>query len=360
MQFTVPVESKQVNPAKGELWKPLAITPPMMVNIDKSVVLFADKQPQQISVKVTAGRDSVNGIVKLSAAKGWNISPQTMDVMLAKKGAEKSFSVTITPPNTSTEVQLTASIETSGKTIQRGVEIIEYDHIPAQVLFPRATTRLISTDIQKRGTNIGYVMGAGDDVPKNLRQIGYSITLLEKDDITKENLAQFDAVMLGVRAFNTTKHLKFTAQTLFDYAQNGGTVIVQYNTSFRLVSEQVAPYSIELSRNRVTDETAAMEILAPEHPAFTFPNTITQNDFQGWVQERGLYFPKSWDKQFTPLLACHDPNETIPAGSLLVANHGKGWFVYTGLSLFRELPAGVPGAYRLLANLLSLSSSTKK
>jgi hypothetical protein len=198
-------------------------------------------------------------------------------------------------------------------------------------------------------------MGAGDVIPDNLRQVGYQVDELEKDDVTLANLAKYDAVVLGVRAFNTKSWLAFKNTELFDYAKSGGTVIVQYNTNSRLVTNEIAPYEMTISRERVTVEEAEVRILAPKHAVLNYPNKISPEDFEGWVQERGLYFSNSWADEFEPILSSNDPGEPARDGGLLIAKHGKGYYVYTGYSWFRELPAGVPGAYRIFSNLLSLS-----
>jgi hypothetical protein len=180
------------------------------------------------------------------------------------------------------------------------------------------------------------------------------VDILQKDDVTVDNLNNYDAIVLGVRAFNTVDWLSYKNEELFEYVKRGGTMMVQYNTNRSLVTEEVAPYPLSLSRDRVTVEEAPVQILDAKHPAMNFPNKITDKDFDGWVQERGLYFPNEWDDNFQALLSSKDPGETAKQGGLLVASYGKGYYVYTGYSWFRELPAGVTGAYRIYSNLLSL------
>ena len=208
--------------------------------------------------------------------------------------------------------------------------------------------------LRKKGDRIGYIPGAGDDVPESLQQIGYSVKILTESDITAKNLAQFSAVVLGIRAYNTQERIANWLPELFAYVKAGGVVIAQYNTLAELKTEQLGPYPLEISRDRVTDENAEVRILAPDHPLMTTPNKITSKDFEGWVQERGLYFPKKWDPAWIKILSCNDPKEKPLDGGLLVAKLGKGFFIYTSYSWFRQLPAGVPGAYRLFANMLSL------
>jgi hypothetical protein len=218
----------------------------------------------------------------------------------------------------------------------------------------------VKLDIQKKGQVIGYIHGAGDEIPTSLRQVGYTVVELNEKDISYDKLKNFDAVILGIRAYNTNDRSRFYQEDLHKYVQQGGTMMVQYNTSHRVKVDQVAPLDLKLSRDRVTDENAPVTILAPEHEVMQFPNQITEKDFEGWVQERGLYFPNEWSSEFTPILSMNDKGETAKKGSLLIAKYGEGHFIYTGLSFFRELPAGVPGAYRIFTNLLSVGKNDTK
>jgi hypothetical protein len=217
--------------------------------------------------------------------------------------------------------------------------------------------KVVRLNIEKKGQLIGYIQGAGDEIPTSLRQIGYTVVELNEDEITPEKLTNFDAIVLGIRAYNTNDKAKFYQKYLHNYVKNGGNLIVQYNTNFRLKVDEVAPYPLKLSRDRVTEEDAEVRILNPEHELLNFPNKITQADFDGWVQERGLYFPNEWDNHFEALISMNDKNESASDGSLLIAKFGKGNFMYTGLSFFRELPAGVSGAYKLFANMLSVGKN---
>jgi hypothetical protein len=209
-----------------------------------------------------------------------------------------------------------------------------------------------------RGRQVGYIPGAGDSVAECLQQMGYQVTTLTGPDLTPERLHGLDAVVVGVRAFNVLTNLAPHMQALFAYVESGGTLIEQYNRPNDLKVDQLTPFSLRISGDRVTDENAPVALLATNHPALTVPNKITDADFSGWIQERGLYFPNQWDEHFTPLLACGDPGEKPLRGGLLVARHGEGYVVYSGLAWFRQLPGGVPGAYRLFANLVSLGKSS--
>jgi hypothetical protein len=202
--------------------------------------------------------------------------------------------------------------------------------------------------------NIGYLTGAGDEVAKSLEQIGAKVTYLSGRDLVTTDLSRFDAMITGVRAFNTIPELKFAQKKLFEYVNQGGTLLMQYNTSYGLVTEELAPYNLKLSRDRITVEEAPVKILDPGHPLMNTPNKITSADFENWVQERGLYFPGEWGEEFTPLLSSQDPGEKELQGGLLVARYGKGHYIYSSYSWFRQLPAGVPGAFRIFTNLLSI------
>jgi hypothetical protein len=251
-------------------------------------------------------------------------------------------------------LQILAQIQSENSIFNQEVTQIKYNHIPTQTLLEASEAKFVNLNIKTKGKNIGYVMGAGDEVGKYLENLNYKITYLEAKDLESNSIQQFDAIILGIRAFNVVNELKFKNKILFDYVKNGGNVIVQYNTTNNLVTKEIAPFELKLSRDRVTEEDAPVTFLSPKHPVLNQPNLITNQDFDGWIQERGLYFPNEWSNEFIPILAMNDKGESPSKGSLLVAKHGKGNYIYTGLSFFRELPEGVSGAYKLLANLIAL------
>ena len=235
---------------------------------------------------------------------------------------------------------------------------INYDHIPKQSVLLPSESKVVRLNLEKKGESIAYIKGAGDEVPKYLKQIGYDVTEIAPENISVNNLAPYDAVILGIRAYNTVPELKLKQAAILDYVQQGGTVIVQYNTSHSLVVEgNLSPYELELSRDRITDENAKVTFVNETHEVLNYPNKITSEDFDGWVQERGLYFPNKWGKEFSPVLSFQENGDKPMEGSLLVAKYGKGYYIYTGLSFFRELPAGVPGAYKLLTNMISIGKN---
>ncbi len=357
-EITVPVVYKRTDPVEGEVYRPFVITPPVFVNIKESVYMFANHAPKQVQVQVKAGKANTTGSVRLQMPQGWRAEPATAAFSLKEKGAEQLMSFTVYPPQGPQEATLQAIATVDGKAYTQGLQVIDYRHIPAQVVLPDATAKIVKLDLQKKGQNIGYVMGAGDEVPASLQQIGYNVTLLQEADMRQSRLQQYDAIILGVRAYNTVDRLKFYQPALLEYVQNGGNLIVQYNTNHSLVMPDIAPYPLQLSRERVAVEDAEVRLLQPNHPVLNTPNKITQKDFDGWVQERGLYFPSEWSKEYAAILSSNDPGEPAREGGLLIAPYGKGNYIYTGYSWFRELPAGVPGAYRLFANMISLGKHT--
>jgi hypothetical protein len=232
--------------------------------------------------------------------------------------------------------------------------VIRHEHIPVQLLQPPAKLKAVALDLAIKGRRVGYIPGAGDRVAESLEEMGYEVTRLAGADLSPEKLAGLDAVVIGVRAYNVRDDFAAHLPALFAYVEGGGTVVAQYNRPNGLKTSRIAPYDLRLSDSRITDENAPVTFLALDHPALTTPNRISASDMEGWVQERGIYFPTQWDAHFLPILASSDPGETPLKGGLLVAKHSRGYFVYTGLVFFRQLPAGVPGAYRLFANLVSL------
>ena len=293
-----------------------------------------------------------------AAPAGWQVEPASVPVELHGKEAEAYFPFTLKPPaagNTG-EGRLSAAVEVAGKRYGYAQQRIVYPHIPPQISVAPSEAKLVRADIKTKGNRtVGYIPGAGDAIPESLREIGYTVKILTDAEINADALARCDAVVLGVRAFNVQSRISAWLPELLAYAKKGGVVISQYNTTGeQLKSDRFGPAPLHLSRERVTDETAEVKILAPEHPLVNTPNRIAAADFDGWVQERGLYFPDTWDAAWTPIFSSHDPGEKGLDGGLLVAKTGDGFWIYTGYSWFRQLPAGVPGAYRIFANMISL------
>ncbi len=360
--FSKPVVYRHSKPEKGELYEPFVVLPEATSKIAEKVLIFSDSEPKDVMVNVRAGKDSISGQVRLDYPSGWNVYPKSKSFSIQQKGQEQSLTFKVTPPSEDSEGKLSPVITIENKTYTKELVEIAYDHIPKQSILLPSEAKVVRMNIQKSGEHIGYIMGAGDEVPESLKQIGYQVHTINPNDIQKGSLDKYDAIVVGIRAYNVVEGLKFKQPILFDYVENGGNMIVQYNTAGRWAKqfENIAPYGLTLSRTRVTDETAEVNIVANNHSLVNFPNTIKKSDFNGWVQERGLYFPEEWSSEFTPILSMNDEGESPTEGALLVAPHGQGHYIYTGLSFFRELPAGVSGAYKLFANMLSIGKNEVK
>ncbi|WP_179352444.1 PIG-L family deacetylase [Winogradskyella vidalii] len=348
-----PVIYRYSKPDKGELYRPFEIIPEVSASLSDDVYIFENNQQKDIEVTVKAGKDLIEGYIELEHPKDWQVLPQKQKIKIAKKGDAQKVIFTIIPPKNQSEGFISPKVNINGAVFTDELKEIDYSHIPFQTVLMPSKSKIVRLDIKKRGNSIGYIEGAGDVVPESLKQIGYEVTIIDPEQISTQYLANFDAIVVGIRAYNIVEALKFKQRFLLDYVKEGGNLIIQYNTNRGILVDNLAPYNLNVSRDRVTDENATVKILEPDHPLLNVPNKITSKDFEGWVQERGLYFPDKWSAEFTPLLASNDKNESSKKGALLVAKYGKGNYIYTGLSFFREFPAGVSGAFRIFANLLS-------
>jgi len=355
--YSYPLIYKWNDPVKGELYRPFVIVPPVFVNFSEELQLFSNLSEREIELTVKSTTANFNGQLELSAPKGWKLSQQNFNVAIAKKGEEQKIKVMLTPSAEAEIGELKAQINIAGEKYNQALNTIAYDHIPTQVYMPNAQAKLVYVDLKTaKNKQIGYFAGAGDKIPEALTNIGYQVTELTENDLEVENLSKYGAIVVGIRAVNVNHRFGFVAPKLLKYVENGGTLVMQYNTRHRLKTNDFAPYPIKLSRDRVTEEDAEVTFLNSKHPVLNTPNKITKADFNNWVQERGLYFPNEWDEKYETVLSWHDKGEEAKEGSLLVAKYGKGQYVYTGISFFRELPAAVPGAYRLFVNLISLGN----
>lgn len=361
-ELQVPVEYRFRDPVLGERYQPMVVVPAVMVNLPEQVQVFGNQTPRELTFNLAAGAAPISGTLRIQVPAGWLAEPAEIPFSLLSPKEERKVTTRITAPSKPEVGEMKVSVESQGRTqIALGRMQINYPHIPLQTLFPEATERLVRLDLRHDGRRIGYVMGAGDDIPKCLRPLGYEVDLLTDENLASTDLTVYDAIVVGIRAFNTRPQLARLNARLLDYVAKGGTEVVQYNvngsfpgTNADLTTQAIGPYPFKIGRERVTDETAPVTFLAPDHPVLNWPNKITAEDFKGWVQERGIYFLDDLDPHYTPILAMSDPGEKPLKGGLVVAPHGKGQFIYTGLALFRQLPEGVPGAYRLFANLLAL------
>ena len=355
--LTAPVRYRFRDQVLGERYQPLVVTPPVMVTFAEPVQVLAAGATRELSLVARAGRERAAGRLRLQASGGWRVEPAEFPFALAEPGDEARFSARLTAPAEPRTGTLTAQVEAAGAGPARGMVRIDHPHVPLQTLFPPARVGLAGLDLKLGGRRIGYVSGCGDEIPATLRPLGYQVDLLGDADLASADLSGYDAILVGIRAYNTRPALAQLNPRLLEYVARGGTEIVLYSVDQGLVLPRIGPFPFRISATRVTDEDAAMTFLAPDHPVLNHPNRITQADFQGWVQERGTYFAEDWDARFVPVFALHDPGEPPAAGSLIIAPYGKGHFAYAGLAFFRQLPEGVPGAYRLFANLLALGSA---
>lgn len=349
-----PVVYKSTDPVKGESYRPLEILPPVTLNFAEHLYVITDNEPKLVDITIKANTDHIKGVLEVNLA-GFDIGYNN-SVYLAKKGDEMVLSLQLKRKQQAVSGNLYASLKVGDKNYNYSIDRVNYDHIPAQFVLKPAETKILNLQVKKGGTTIGYINGAGDDVSNCLKQVGYKVSELSDKMIENESLSAYDAIITGIRAYNINERLQIYHPKLMEYVKNGGNLIVQYNTNNRIgpVKAAIGPYPFTISRNRVTDEHASVNILDDKHPVFNFPNKIEAKNFENWIQERGIYFATEFESNYTPLLSMHDRNEEALNGSLIVTPYGKGNFVYTGLAFFRELPAGVEGAFPLFINLLSI------
>ncbi len=355
LPFRRPVVYRWVDRASGERSRDLQIVPSVAVSFAQENMIFPSGTAREISVRLQSNVSDAQGSATLEVPDGWKVSPASARFAIERSGQQTTLHFELTPPAHPAGGEVVAKVDLGGKSISHGMREISYPHIPIQMSYPRARMRVERADVRLLSKRIGYVMGAGDKVPDALAQLGATVSLLSEGDLVSTDLSQFDAVVTGIRAVNTRPDLGAARERLLEYVEEGGTLVVQYNTgSYRSRTQAVlGPYPLTLSRDRVSVEEAPVTFPSPDHPLLQAPNRITEHDFEGWVQERGLYFMSEWDERYQPVLQCNDPGEPARLGGLLYARHGKGVYIFTGYSWFRQLPAGVPGAYRLFANLVS-------
>jgi hypothetical protein len=361
-----PITFKWTDPVAGERYRPLEITPPVLIRPVSTVSIFPNGEPRTLGVRLTAAAPSISGTVRPEIPTGWSISPTSAAFALAAKGDEKEILFRIQPGATEKNRQARSVLhfvaEVDAKQFSLGQIRIEHDHIPIETILAKADVQLVTFPLERKGTRIGYIPGPGDEIPASLGQAGYLVTVISDPVLADAAASQsaaafanFDAVVTGVRAFNSSARLRAAQPALLAYVQAGGTLVVQYNTNSRLspLTTPIGPFPLEIGHERVTDENAPIKFTSPAHSLLSFPNKIAEHDFDGWLQERGLYFASHWDARYQTVISMSDPGEPALPGGILAAQYGKGTFIYTGLAFFRQLPAGVPGAFRLFANLLA-------
>ena len=351
--LSTPVRYRKNDPVKGEVYDPITIAPPVTINFENNLHLFTSQKADEVRVTIRNHKDHSSGELKLITPENWQVEPKSVDFQLDKINEEKQFVFKVVPPKDESKTELSAQVQVVNKTYSKSMVTIDYSHIPIQTVFPSAKVKLMRVNIgEKVVNNIGYIMGSGDDIPKYLGELGFKVNLLTDADLTNGNLSKYDAIIGGIRVYNTNERMAVYKKKILEYVKNGGTYVAQYNTLAKRYVEP-GPYDLKISRDRVTEEDSKVKFLLPNHPLLNFPNKITEKDFDGWIQERGLYFPNVWDKNYEAILEMHDTGESPKDGSLLYTKYGKGVYIYTGLSFFRELPAGVLGAYKLFVNLIS-------
>lgn len=350
-----PVKYKFTDPVKGELYEPFYVIPPVSITADPQNLIAVNEKVTTVKFHADNYKN-LSGIFRtVDSGNHYYLYPDLPTALTKGRRMDLSFADSLEKNQTKTA---TIQFEANGyHPFTNGFKLIRYNHLPT-ILFPTKSTYTIRpVDLKIYNKKIGYIVGAGDKVPEGLEQMGYEVTLLTDKEIARNNLQQFDAIITGVRAYNTNEWLNNQYDNLMSYVKNGGNLIIQYNTSTNIgpVRARIGPYNFNISRNRITDENAAVIFLLPSHPVLNFPNKITQTDFTGWVQERSIYHADKLDSNYKTILRMNDPGEQPDDGALVITKYGKGYFTYTGLVFFRELPAGVPGAYRLLANIIALN-----
>lgn len=357
-----PVIRRYVDRVEGETSRALVVVPPVAVAVMEPVLIFPDAQAKKIEVRVKSNTVDASGGLSLQAPAGWSVQPPSLPFRIAEADEQMILSFTVAPPQRAGMGELRAVAKVNDREISSDMQVIAYAGLPVQTVFPASNARLVRADINTLARKIGYIMGAGDEVPPALRQLGCDVTLLGSDDLAAGDLARFDAIVTGVRAYNVRNDLRANQKRVLDYVQQGGALIVQYNVADRrspTVFQGIGPFPLQIGSARVAVEEAPVAMLNPRHPLLTAPNKIGEEDFRDWVQERGLNFPSQWDAHYEAVLESHDPGEEPLRGGTLYARYGKGVYIYTSYSWFRQLPAGVPGAFRIFANMLSAAKSIK-
>ncbi|MFT4600332.1 MAG: LmbE family N-acetylglucosaminyl deacetylase [Arenicella sp.] len=348
----LPVEYKWRVPDFGEKRRDLVCTPRFTANFDQKITLVKPGESKKIKVKIHSFANELNETLNISGPKGWTITPSSVPFDISGKHEEKwlEFEVTSSDESIDGNLNLTNGL---GEIIQSYQEIA-YDHIPTQTLINPSKIKCIKLDAAINKGKVAYITGVVDAVPAAISELGFDVEELTISDLATANLSDYQTILIGIRAYNVHEGLMNYNTKLYEYVEAGGNLIMQYNTASRAIrDEEFGPYPFKLSRNRVTEEDAEVSFLNKKHPILNSPNKLSKDDFEGWVQERGLYFASDWSSEYEALFSWHDIGEDPQEGALIVAKHGKGQFVYTGISFFRELPNGVVGAYRLFANLLS-------
>lgn len=359
VEVVLPVYFRWTDPAEGERFRPLEVVPALQPAFSQANYLSRGGQVG-VEVVVRADQDRAQATLQLQLPDGWYAEPEVQNITALKAGSEYRMSFQVLPGKQAASGKMGVQVVSGDEVFDRSLERINYPHIPMQMQLKPAAAGLLLLDKSIGNGRVAFIPGAGDDIPDALRTLGYVVEVLPLAYLTPDKLKNYRTVVCGVRLANTEAGLGAKMPYLLSFVEAGGTLIWQYNTSQSLLHKQFGAANLTLGRERVTVEQAPVTFLQPNHPLMLQPNKLSATDFEGWVQERGLYFASSWDSAWTPLFRMNDPDEKPLDGSLLVAQHGQGAIVYTGLSFFRQLPAGVPGAYRLFMNLVEASWHTNE
>lgn len=366
--LTRPMHYRAADPSKGEYIRPVVVEPPFAIDLPAANYVFPSGQSRDFTLEIRSLSANQSGEVRLETPQGWKVAPAAVPFQLKEAGLEQEIRFRLTPPSGgsaagSTQGKFKVVAKSGSVEISTGVDVIPYSHIPAQTVLTPAEGKISAVPLKVLARRVGYVMGSSDKEPEALRQMGCDVDLLDGKALASGNLGVYDAIVTGVRAYSVRPDLRAAQERLLEYVKNGGTLVVQYNNSADArISPSVAealdhlgPYPFTFGRDdaRVTDETAPVKVLLPASPLLNVPNKITSADFDGWVQERGLYFSNKWDPKYQTPIETHDSGKPELPGGMLYTHYGKGVYIFTAYSWFRELPAGVPGAYRIFANLIS-------
>lgn len=354
-EFTVktPLRYKYRDRVQGEVFDPFVVLPALTVSSSEAVMVFNDQKSKSLNITLTAQSDAQKGSLSLQHPDHWRVEPKYIDFEIPKAGSQINLSFDVYPPKETQSGQLIPLVQIGDHYYSKSLLEIQYPHIPKITVLEQAQTQVLKMTVSRTTQRIGYIQGAGDEVNKGLEQLGYEVIPIIPEGLNPEQLKDLDALVIGIRAFNTSQALVARMEMINEYVAQGGLLLIQYQTTSGLLTKQMGPIPFDLGRDRVTDQEAPMTFLDAKHPIFNEPNAMSSEDFENWVQERGLYFAQSWGPEFTPLIGMNDPGEAQTKGGLILGHYGKGTVIYTGISFFRQIPEGVAGAYKFLANLLS-------
>jgi len=354
-EFTVktPLRYKYRDRVQGEVFDPFVVLPALTLSSSEAVMVFNDQKSKSLNITLTAHSDAQKGSLSLQHPDHWRGEPKYIDFEISKAGSQINLSFDVYPPKETQSGQLIPLAQIGDQFYSKSLLEIQYPHIPKITVLEQAQTQVLKMTVSRTSQRIGYIQGAGDEVNKGLEQLGYEVIPIIPEGLNSEQLKNLDALVIGIRAFNTSQALVARMEMINEYIAQGGLLLIQYQTTSGLLTKQIGPIPFDLGRDRVTDQEAPMTFLNAKHPIFNEPNAMSAADFEDWVQERGLYFAQSWGPEFTPLIGMNDPGEAQTKGGLILGHYGKGTVIYTGISFFRQIPEGVAGAYKFLANLLS-------